>query len=155
MLTLWQIIHPSIHISIFRLGCYLCPILDLWGLQHHAMSNTGSPCIPVLWVNASQATVTDINLHTITRPQLALGELNEFFLIFKLILLSDGWGISYEIGLRWLSLDFTDDKWTLVQKMVRCHEASCHYQGVQFMRTRDGGRKLIGVAEMVPLNPFH
>ena len=31
-------------------------------------------------------------------------------------------------------------------------------QGVQFMRTmrtRDGGRKLIGGAEMVPLNPFH
>ena len=28
-------------------------------------------------------------------------------------------------------------------------------QGVQFMRTRDGGRKLIGVAEMVPLDPFH
>ena len=29
------------------------------------------------------------------------------------------------------------------------------YQGVQFMRTRDGSRKLIGGAEMVPLNPFH
>ena len=31
-------------------------------------------------------------------------------------------------------------------------------QGVQFMRkmrTRDGGRKLIGGAEMVSLNPFH
>ena len=34
----------------------------------------------------------------------------------------------------------------------------CGNQGVQFMRMmrpRDGGRKLIGGAEMVPLNPFH
>ena len=37
-------------------------------------------------------------------------------------------------------LELTDDKSAL--------------QGVQFMRTGDGGRKLIGGAEMVPLNPF-
>ena len=34
---------------------------------------------------------------------------------FKVILISDGWGISCEIALRWLSLDLTDDKSTLIQ----------------------------------------
>ena len=41
---------PSIHIH-FRLRCCLCPIL--WGWQHKALSNTGSPCISVKWINAS------------------------------------------------------------------------------------------------------
>ena len=56
-------IYPSI--SIFRLRCCPCPIL--WGWQHQVpctMSNTSSPCIFVMWVNASQATLIDISLDT-------------------------------------------------------------------------------------------
>ena len=34
--------------------------------------------------------------------------------IFKQILVIDGWGISCEIGLIWMSLDFTGDQSTLV-----------------------------------------
>ena len=34
------------------------------GWLHEAISNTGSPCISVLRVNGSQATNTDIGLHT-------------------------------------------------------------------------------------------
>ena len=34
--------------------------------------------------------------------------------IFKLILVNGGWGISYEIALRWMPLDLTDDKSILV-----------------------------------------
>ena len=45
-----DVLHSSIYIH-FRLMCCLCPIL--WGWQHQAMSNTGSPCIPVEWVNTS------------------------------------------------------------------------------------------------------
>ena len=30
----------------------------------------------------------------------------------------DGWGMSYEIALIWMSLDFTDDQSTLVQVMA-------------------------------------
>ena len=37
---------------------------------------------------------------------------------FKLILVIIGWGISCEIVLRWMSLDLTDDKSTLVQVMA-------------------------------------
>ena len=35
--------------------------------------------------------------------------------------------ISSAIVLRWVSLDFTDDKSTLVQIMAWCHQASSHY----------------------------
>ena len=47
--------------------------------------------------------------------------------IFKLNLVNGGWGISYEIALRWMPLDLTDDKSTLVQVMAWCCQASSHY----------------------------
>ena len=34
----------------------------------------------------------------------------------------DGWGISCEIALIWMSLDFTDDQSTLVQVMAWCNK---------------------------------
>ena len=43
--------------------------------------------------------------------------------IFNLILVNDGWGIFYEIALRWMPLDLTDDKSTLVQVMAWCRQA--------------------------------
>ena len=47
--------------------------------------------------------------------------------IFKLTLMNGGWGISYEIALRWMPQDLTDDKSTLVQVMAWCHQAISHY----------------------------
>ena len=47
--------------------------------------------------------------------------------IFKLILVNGCWGISYEIALRWMPLDLTDDKSTLVQVMAWCRQATSHY----------------------------
>ena len=47
--------------------------------------------------------------------------------IFKLIIVSDSWGISCEIALRWMSLNLTDDKSTLVLVMAWCHQATSHY----------------------------
>ena len=41
--------------------------------------------------------------------------------------MNGGWGISYEITLRWMALDLTDDKSTLVQVMAWCHQATSHY----------------------------
>ena len=37
------------------------------------------------------------------------------------------YGISYEIALRWIPLDLTDDKSTLVQVMAWCCQATSHY----------------------------
>ena len=47
--------------------------------------------------------------------------------IFKLTLVNGGWGISYEIALRSMPQDPTDDKSTLVQVMAWCRQAPSHY----------------------------
>ena len=44
-------------------------------------------------------------------------------LIFQVISVIDGWG---EFALRWMSLDLTDDKSTLVLVMALCHQATSH-----------------------------
>ena len=49
------------------------------------------------------------------------------WVIFKLISVTDGWGISYKIALRWMPFDLTDDKSTLVQVLALCHQATSCY----------------------------
>ena len=60
---------------------------------------------------------------------LALGNLCDILgtWYFQIISVIDGWCISFEISLRWMSLDLTDDKSTLVQVMAWCHQATSHY----------------------------
>ena len=60
---------------------------------------------------------------------LALGkfEWNFSYVIFKWILVIDGWCISCETVLIWMSRDFIDDQSTLVQVMAWCHQAPSHY----------------------------
>ena len=48
-------------------------------------------------------------------------------IIFKLISVTDGWGISCKIVLRWMPLDLTDDTSTLVKIMSWCRQATSHY----------------------------
>ena len=48
-------------------------------------------------------------------------------MIFKLILVIDGWGISSEIALRWMSLDLTGGKLIWVQVMAWCYQTTSHY----------------------------
>ena len=50
------------------------------------------------------------------------------WLIFQLILMIDGWGISFETALWWLPVDPTDDKSTLVQVMALSRVAPSHHQ---------------------------
>ena len=54
-------------------------------------------------------------------------EWNFRHVICKQILVIDGWGISCEITLLWMSLDFIDDQSTLVQVMAWCRPATSHY----------------------------
>ena len=60
---------------------------------------------------------------------LAPGEFEWHFkcVVFKWILVIDGWGISRDIALICTSLDLSDDKSTLVQEMAWCHQATSHY----------------------------
>ena len=55
------------------------------------------------------------------------GEWNFRKEIFNLIWLIDGWGISFKIALRWISLGISDYKSTLVQVMTWCRQATSHY----------------------------
>ena len=54
-------------------------------------------------------------------------QFNFRLVIFKLTLVNGSWSISYEIALRWMPLDLTDDKSTIVQVMACCHQATSHY----------------------------
>ena len=55
-------------------------------------------------------------------------EWNFRYLIFQIISMIDGWGISCELALGWMSLDLTDDKSTLVQVMTWRRQATSHYR---------------------------
>ena len=46
------------------------------------------------------------------------------YVIFQQILVTEVWGISCEIALIWMSLDFTDDQFTLFQVMAWCRQAT-------------------------------
>ena len=58
-----------------------------------------------------------------------LGNLNEIlrYVISQRISLIDGWGISCEIALIWISLDFADKQSPLVQVMVWYRQSTSHY----------------------------
>ena len=53
-------------------------------------------------------------------------EWNFRYVIFEWILVIDGWGISCEIALIWMSLDFTDNQSALVQVMAWCCQTASH-----------------------------
>ena len=54
-------------------------------------------------------------------------QFNFRYIFFKLNLVNGGWGIFYEIAPRWMPLDLTNDKSTLVQVMAWCRQATSHY----------------------------
>ena len=54
-------------------------------------------------------------------------KINFSSVIFNLILVVNGWGISCETALIWMSLDYTYNKSTLVQVMAWCRQATSHY----------------------------
>ena len=54
-------------------------------------------------------------------------KVNFRWVIFRLILVVNGSGISCETAIIWVSLDHTYDKSTLVQVMAWCHQATSHY----------------------------
>ena len=71
--------------------------------------------------NTAESTAMTKVEHRADFNSLASGkfEWNYRHVIFKQILVIDGWGISCEIALIWTSLDFTNDQ-SLVQVMAWC-----------------------------------
>ena len=76
--------------------------------------------------NKSANTCQAIKLE-LTHCPLRKFEWNFRYLIFQIISEIDGWAISWELALRWMSPDLTDDKSTLVQAMAWCRQATSHY----------------------------
>ena len=108
----------------------LCNITGSWraagGLARRAMRQSAM----TWWPTVMGTTVISIICKQTTMiNSLAPGRFQFNFrkVIFKLILVNYGWGISYEIALRWMPLDLTDDKSTLVQVMAWCRQATIHY----------------------------
>ena len=89
----------------------------------------GAPYIRELTVPVDPAESTGFSTRTVSVNSLAPGRFQFNFrqVIFKLILVNGGWGIPYEIALRWMPLDLTDDKSALVQVMAWCRQTTCHY----------------------------
>ena len=71
-----------------------------------------------IWQHKSGSTLAQVMV--CCQMALAPGKFEWYFkyVIFKQILVIDGWGISCEIALIWMPLDFTDDQSTLVQVMA-------------------------------------
>ena len=63
---------------------------------------------------------TDASLNSLAPGKF---EWNFRYLIIQIIPVIDGRVISCELGLRWMSLDLTDDKSTLIQVMAWCRQA--------------------------------
>ena len=87
------------------------------------------PCPPGgHWWDYQTDTLSSCLSHCSSFNSLARGkfEWNFRHVIFKQILVIDGWGISCEIVLIWMSLDFTDDQATLIQVMAWCCQATNH-----------------------------
>ena len=73
--------------------------------------------------------------NTLTHWPLGKFEWNFRYVIFKWILMIDGWGVSCEVALIWMSLDLTDDQSTLVQVMAWCRQATSHYLSQCWLRS--------------------
>ena len=52
---------------------------------------------------------------------------SKLFVIFKQILVLDGWGISCGTALRWLLLDLSDDKSTVIHGLALYHQATSRF----------------------------
>ena len=62
--------------------------------------------------------------------------------------MNGGWGISYEIALRWMPLDFTDVQSTLAQVMAWCCQATSHYLSQCFNQDLCRQMASLGLSEL-------
>ena len=94
-------------------------LVSYWGEKEIGSGNGLTPS----GINRNNSDIL-INVSIYKINSLARGkfELNFRYVIFKWILVTDGRGISCEIALVWMSLDFTDDQSALVQVMAWCRQ---------------------------------
>ena len=122
---LWQVLSVSTYVVINH--SYLSSLTH----RHRLMNGSDNGLLPVhhLDIGRTKHPQTFTTLLISTFNSLAPGKFAGNFkqVIFKQILVIDSWGISCEIALIWMSLDFIDDQSTLVQVMAWCRQATSHY----------------------------
>ena len=101
------------------------PVLKIQQSHHHVLFIKKSPnlrrCFLILKWGTWSCT-------EITNDEWTMSIQRKFRkIIFQLILLIDGWSISCKIVLKWMPMDLTDGKSTLVQVMAWCRQATSHY----------------------------
>ena len=85
----------------------------------HIYQQNSSNCLFYkLVVTKSHHLLNSIYVHVLNPLAPGIFEWNFRYLILQIISVIDGWGISCELALRWMSLDLIDDKSTLVQVMA-------------------------------------
>ena len=99
--------------------------LKIWSLYWHGVLVHSLPVSRISKIESYHNIVID------KYNPLAPGtfELNFKYVTFKQILGIDDWGLSCELALIWMSLDFTADQSTLVHVMAWCRQAASHYVG--------------------------
>ena len=77
------------------------------------------------YINLKMYTLTDLQW-----THWSLGDFKEILgeYIFQLIIVIGGWRVSYKIVLKWMPMDLTDGKSTLVQVMAWCRQATRNYR---------------------------
>ena len=122
----WTLMRPNCELMMDSLAIRansIVTIFRLYMLVNHLWDEVLAPGTRVPWKKRPRHL-----FYTKLFNSLATGRFEQKFrsVIFKLISVTDGWGISCKIALRWMLLDLTD-KSTLVQVMAWCHQATSHY----------------------------
>ena len=136
--------HWTLLVFLFQIWWYI------WG-EHGSVlpgwDGVGGPCPSYNGIRPQVgAQKRDIN-------SLAPGKFEWHFryLSFQIISVIDGWVISCQLALRWMSLDLTDDKSTFVQVMAWCCQATSHYLSQCWPRSLSS----YGVTRPQWVNPFN
>ena len=113
---------------------------DCYGPRHQLLLQLHGRILPCdknswrhgKWINSHTKTTESDTLNSLAPEEC---QYKFRFVIFKRILVIDGWGISCEIALIWMSLDLNDEKSTLVQVMAWCRQAPSHYMSQSWPRS--------------------
>ena len=114
-------------------GSYCWQVLRQWlvakTMTSHSLNQSWPDSVSSISVMPWPSIVKFRRIHGLPFNSLAPGKFEWMFrwVMFKVILLMDGWGIYCKIALRWMSLGLTVDKSKLVQVMAWCCQAVSHY----------------------------
>ena len=87
-------------------------------LKRRILGNRGPGCI-----GGTKPVLTDTKINSLAPRKF---EWNFRLMIYKKVLVINGWGLSCEMALIWMSLDFTYDQSTFVHVMAWCRQATSH-----------------------------